>query len=89
MPGVPWKNEESVPARTLISVGVGALAGIAMAGINAAVHLGDQSSLFDWSWASTLIIVLLGVPLLKNRRRTNVLPILQEREEQETRRTAE
>ena len=85
MPGVPWKNEESFATRIIISVGIGVVTGIVMAGINVAVHLGDTSSLFEWSWVSTLVVVLLGVPLLKNRRRTNVLPILEERDEQETR----
>lgn len=88
VPGVPWEREEPPLFRVLASVGAGVLAGIAMAGINVAVHLGDVSSLFNWSWISTLVVVVLGVPLLKNRRRTNVLPILEEREEQETQEAA-
>ena len=82
MPGVPWKNEESLAARVTLSAGAGVAAGVAMAGINVAVHLGDTARLFDWSWISTLVVVLLGVPLLKNRRRTDVLPVLEERDEQ-------
>ncbi|QIN79231.1 hypothetical protein GBA65_12665 [Rubrobacter marinus] len=78
VPGVPREHEESPPVRMLVSVSLGLLAGVAMAGINVAVHLGD--ALFEWSWISTLIVVLLGAPLLKNRRRTDVLPILEERE---------
>lgn len=81
MPGVPSGHEDSLPVRVLISVCVGALAGMLMAGINVAVHLGNVSFLFEWSWVSTIVVVLLGAPLLKNRRRTNVLPILEEREE--------
>ena len=88
MPGVPREHEESPHVQVLASVGAGVLAGAAMAGINVAVHLGDVSSLFEWSWVSTLVDVLLGVPLLKNRRRTDVLPVLEEREEQEIGRTA-
>ena len=85
MPGVPRGQQESSLVRMLISVGVGALAGALMAAVNLAVHLGGVSSFFEWSWISTLVVVLLGAPLLKNRRRTDVLPILEEREEQERR----
>lgn len=56
-----------------------------MVGVNAAVHLGDASYLSEWSWTSTLVVVLLGVPTLENRRRTGVLPMLEERDEQEPR----
>lgn len=85
IPGVPRERKESLPVRIMISGGIGVLAGLLMAGINVAIHMGDVSSLFDWSWVSTLILILLGVPLLKNRRRTDVLPILEEWEEQEPR----
>ncbi len=84
MPGVPWKNQESSAARIIISIGTGVAAGIAMACINVAVHLGETSSIFDWSWISTLLVVLLGAPLMKNRRRTNVMPILEERDRSES-----
>ena len=39
MPGIPWERGESRYIRGLISAGVGALAGAAMARINVAVHL--------------------------------------------------